>query len=685
MSGTWKIILISIAACLFGGFLVFAYILSGLPNPEQIGDRQVVESTKILDRTGEVLLYEIFGEEKRTIIPFEEIPDYVKKGAIAVEDENFYTHNAFDFKSLIRAFLVNLRQGRVVQGGSTITQQLAKKLFLTDDRTIIRKIKELVLAFQLEKRYTKDEILNLYLNQIPFGSNAYGIEAASKTLFLKSAKDLSLAEAATLVSLPKAPSYYSPWGPHRDELLARKDLVLKKMLELGHVTESQYQTAKKQRLEFPDRPAIGIQAPHFVIEVQKYLNEKYGEEFVRTGGLKVITTLDWNLQQVAEKSVEEGAKRNAELYNGKNSALVAEDAKTGQILALVGSRNYFDTEIDGNFNVATQGLRQPGSAIKPFAYLTAFMKGYTPDTVLFDVPTEFDATKIPERSYKPGNFDGLFRGPVKLRTALAQSINVPAVKILYLAGIDPFLRLVSNFGISTLTERGRYGLSLVLGGGEVKLVELVHAYTVFAQEGVKHEQSMVLRVEDRGGQILEEYQDQTEQIVDAQYIRMINDILSDTEERAGLFHGSLYLTIFPNHELALKTGTTNDYRDAWSIGYTPSLVVGVWAGNNDNTPMQQRGGSILAAVPILNSFLREALNSQPSETFTKPEQSFVDKPQLNGQYINDGQIHSILYYVDRRNPTGPKPEDPTPDSQFENWETGVLNWASTTFIGSAPN
>mgnify|MGYP001587120358 CR=1 FL=1 len=676
-----------VAIILGGGLLVigglsFLLIVKDLPSPDILNSRQVFESTKIYDRTGEFLLYEIHGEEKRTIIPFEKIPDHVKQATIAIEDANFYKHSAFDIKSIIRAFLVNLTRGRISQGGSTITQQLAKNAFLTPKRTITRKVKELVLAIRLENQFSKDEILNLYLNQIPYGANAYGIEAASQTYFQKHAENLNLAEAALLASLPKAPSYYSPWSTHVQDLMDRKNLVLEKMVELNYIDEKTKKIAQNYKFEFAPK-FTSIKAPHFVIAVQDYLNKRYGEDFVRTAGLKVTTTVDWKLQELAEKAVADGAQRNEELYQGKNAALVAQDASTGQVLALVGSKNYFDAN-DGNFNVATQGLRQPGSTIKPFAYLAAFQKGFTPETVVFDLETEFDATEIPENSYKPQNFDEKFRGPVTLRKALAQSINIPSIKTLYLAGIDAVLRLTKDFGITTLTERSRYVLSLVLGGGEVKLIDLVNAYSVLAQEGIKHKQSLILKV-IQDDKILEEYEDDPQKVIEPQYTRLINDILSDVESRAPLFSNSLGLTVFPNQEVALKTGTTNDYRDAWAVGYTPTFVVGVWAGNNDNTPMQKKGSSILAAIPIWNAFMSESLKGRVTETFNHPDPIFTDKPMLKGEYViiysvgnqNFPQIHDILFYVDKDDPLGPAPKNPERDSQYLNWDEPVQEWVKT--------
>ncbi len=665
--------LLGICALMLGGVFHVLFLFKNLPDPSLFDQRQVAQTTKIYDRSGEILLYELYGEQKRTVISFEEIPELVKKATLIIEDNDFYNHPAFDWKSIARAAFINLTKGRVVQGGSTITQQLAKNAFLSSERTISRKIKELLLAFRLEKRYTKDEIFNLYLNQIPYGANAYGIEAAAQTYFQKKAKDLNLAEAALLASLPKAPSYYSPQGEHKDELLERKNYIIDQMAKSGIIGEEEAASAKEIKFDFAPF-TVGIKAPHFVITVQDYLNNLYGEDFVRSAGLKVITTLDWKLQQLAEKVVEDGARSNEELYKGENAALVTQDAKTGQILALVGSRNYFDDKIDGNFNVATQGLRQPGSAIKPFAYLTAFIKGYTPEAVIFDLETEFNTTDDENDSYKPQNYDEKFRGPVTMKEGLAQSINVPSVKTLYLAGLDEMLKNAKKMGITTLTERSRYGLSLALGGGEVKLIDLVNAYSVFSQDGLKHKQVFILKIEDNRGKVIEEYKDQSEQVIEPQYARLINDILTDIEARSALFENSLSLTVFPNQEVALKTGTTNDYRDAWAMGYTPSLIVGVWAGNNDNRPMEKRGGSILAAVPIWHAFLAEALKEMPVETFPRPEVILVDKPILKGEYIINNEVHDILYYVDKDNPQGPAPLDPQNNLQFENWEKPVREW-----------
>ena len=673
------------------GVVYVALLIRTLPTPEQFQFHQTSQSTKIYDRTGKVLLYEIHGEQKRTVIPFSEIPTYLREATIAIEDANFYTRPAIDWEGILRSLWADIRAGAPVQGGSTITQQLAKNIFLSSQKTISRKVKEMILAVELEAKYSKDQILDFYLNQIPYGSNAYGVEAASQTYFGKPAKDLDLAESAIIASLPQAPTYYSPWGDHVSDLLTRQHYVLDRMAQQGYITQAEADQAKSEKLNFTP-PSLGtIKAPHFVMAVKDYLVNKYGEDMVVNGGLKVITTLNWDMQQAAESAVETGVERNTKLYDSKNAALVAEDPTTGQILALVGSANYFDQSIDGNFDMPLQGLRQPGSSLKPFVYLQALEDGYPPNTVVWDVPTEFVpgnpiCTAIPDfnntdADYKkscfhPQDFEN-FQGPVTFEQALPESINVAAVKVLYLVGLQNALSKLQSFGITTLNDPSRYGLSLVLGGGEVKLIDLLKAYSILSQEGVEHNQTMVLEVDDANGNALEKYQDQSARVDAPTYIRWINYILSNPAFRQPLFQASFNKTVFPGYDVALKTGTTNDYRDAWAFGYTPALAVGVWAGNSDNTPMQHSGTSILAAVPIWSDFLNKVLPNYPQESFTPPDPLPPNtKPMLNGQYINNGSIHSILYYVDKNDPAGPVPANPMNDPQFTDWEAGVLDWVS---------
>ncbi len=675
---------------LAGGFIfLFAFSLyyaKTLPSFQDIANAPAAshESTRFYDRTGTILLYQIGVQH--TTASFDQFPQSLKDATVAIEDQEFYSEPAFSWKSILRAAYVDLTHASIVQGGSTITQQVARNAFLTLDQTFSRKLKELILAIRLGQIYSKDQILDLYLNDISYGPTLTGAETASEAYFGIPASQLDIAQSAILAAIPNAPTYYSPWGSHVDSLLARQKVVLQKMYSSKKITKSQFNSAVAEKITFQPESIGGIKAPHFVMAVQEYLVQKYGEDTVDNTNMKVLTTLDWNLQQEAEAAVSAGAAQNQKLYQGNNAALVAEDPKTGQILALVGSRDYFDIANDGNFDVATQGLRQPGSSLKPFVYLTAFEKGYTPDTVLFDVPTEFSTAPscpaVPNFSstdktcFHPQDFEGTFAGPLTIRTALAQSVNVPAVKMLYLVGLKDAISTINTFGITTLNNPNAYGLSLVLGGGAVHLVDLTEAYSALAADGVKHAQTMVLQVQDANGKVLESYADQATQVADPQNVRLVNDILSDANARSGLFQNSLDLTVFPGYDVALKTGTSNDYRDAWSIGYTPDFVVGVWAGNNDNTPMQRNGSSILAAVPIWHAFMAQALTEYQPDTFPTPATTTPpSKPILAGNYTANNQVHTILYYVDKNDPTGPPPADPAADPQFNNWETGVVNWA----------
>ena len=667
-------------------FSLWVFLISqDLPDPAQIESFRPKESTKIFDRNGN-LLYEIYGEEKRTVIPLEEIPKEVILATIAIEDKDFFSHPAFDLKAIIRALVYNLTHLKLAQGASTITQQLARNAFLVPEKTLTRKIREIILAIQLERKYSKEKILELYLNQIPYGNNCYGIEAASQTYFGKSAKELTLAEAAFLAAIPKAPTFYNPYGKNLNLLLQRKNLVLKKMKEYGFISEKEYQEAIKEKIKLQP-PKIKILAPHFVMYVKSYLEKKYGEKVLKTKGLKVITTLDLEVQKMAEEAIKWGVERNRKIANAQNAAMVVEDARSGQILAMVGSYDYFDIENQGNYN-CTLALRQPGSAFKPFAYLAAFLKGYNDQTIVFDVKTDFD---LSEKKYEPQNFDKIFRGPVTLREALAQSINVPSVKVLYLAGIEDTLNLAKKLGISTLTDPKRYGLSLVLGGGEVRLIEMVHAYSVFAQEGIWRPQSFILEIKDNQGNILEKWEDQPKLVIENQEaVRLLNDILKDNKARAPLFGGENNLVQIDDYEIAAKTGTTQDSRDAWVIAYTPSYVTGIWVGNNDNSPML-KGYSVLLAVPIWHHFAQEFLKGKPKEKFTPPKISYPQKPMLNGEFIGIykvgekyfPQIHNILWYVEKDHPLGPPPKNPEKDPQFKNWEEGVQKWLAL-FSGFDP-
>lgn len=682
------ILLLAVIGLAFG-VGVFFFIARDLPSPDAIITRQVSESTKIYDRDGQAILYSIHGEEKRTIIPWENIPETVKSATLASEDSSFYRHGGLDFKGIARALFKNLVKFEIGQGGSTITQQLIKKTLLGDEKTFSRKIKEAVLAIEIERKFSKDQIFWMYLNQIPYGSNAYGIEAASQTFFGKQAKDLSIAQAALLASLPKAPTYYSPYGNHLSETLTRKNGVLMRMKNLKYLADEDYEKAAKETFEFRP-PRENIFAPHFVMMVRDYLTKKYGEETVENGGLKIITTLDYDLQSIAEDAIAKQAEKNEKLYKARNAALTAVDPRTGQILAMVGSRDYFDIANEGNFNVAT-AKRQPGSAFKPFAYAAAIEKGFTDSTVLFDYKTEFNPNCPPESSqdkdqyglgcYHPQNYDENFRGPVTMRQSLAQSLNVPSVKVLYLAGINDTIELAEKAGITTLKEnRADLGLSLVLGGAEVKLIDLVSAYGVFANDGLREAPVFILKIEDGAGNILEEYKPKEEQTISRQTSRIITSILSDNRARTAVFgpNSSLY---FPDRPVAAKTGTTQENRDAWVVGYTPSLAAGVWVGNNRQESMTRQGAGISASGPIWHEFMAHALENSPTEEFLSPDPVEVPKIMLNGSYLLEKEalpeilvkeVHSILYYLNKNDPRGETPSNPDSDPQFKNWEWAVL-------------
>lgn len=699
-----------------GAVLLWASTLR-IPDLNSFSERRVTQSAKIYDRTGEILLYDLGGDAKRTIVDDSAISRNIKNAAVAIEDAEFYEHRGIKPTAILRAVLANVLiklnlSGGYTQGGSTITQQVVKNSILTTEKSISRKLKEWVLALKIERILSKEQILNIYLNESPYGGTLYGIEEASLAFFGKHAADLSVAEAAYLAAIPQAPTYYSPYGNHRDRLEARKNLVLDKMLENGFVTREEFDSAKTETVIFLPQGDTSIKAPHFVFFVREYLESKYGDQAIQTEGLKVITTLDFPLQARAEELAKQYADDNQKNFNASNLALTAVDPKTGQILVMVGSRDYFSETIDGNFNAAL-GFRQPGSAFKPFVYATAFGKGYTPDTVVFDLKTQFSTSCGPNDfskespCFSPDNYDEVFRGPISLRNALAQSINIPAVKTLYLAGITDSIRTARDMGISTLEGADRYGLTLVLGGGEVTLLDITSAYGTFANDGIRNPYVSVLKIENAEGIILEEYRPTSRQAILPNVARLISDVLSDNDARAPAFgeRSALYI---PGRDIAVKTGTTNDYRDAWIVGYTPSLAVGAWAGNNDNSQMEKKVAGFIVA-PFWNAFMSEALQKFPEESFPEPDTTDVRsvRPILRGLwqggkvYVVDKfsgglateftppeariekavkNIHTILYWVDKDEPNGPAPENPQNDPQFERWEYPVRTWVSEVGI-----
>lgn len=672
------------AILLLIGIGLFFYYAKDLPNPKSLDNRVVAQSTKIYDRTGKILLYEIHQGEKRTIIELKDISPYVIKAVLAGEDHRFYQHHGFVIQGILRGLFRSLLKPSRLQGGSTITQQLARNAFLTLDKSLSRKLKEAILTIILETKYSKDEILEMYLNQINFGYNVYGIESASQFYFNKPAKDLTIAESAYLIALINAPGYYSPYGSHKDELEERKIWILERMAKLGYISKEELESAKKEIVVFaPLKMKEKFLAPHFVMYVKEELSKKFTEDELAKGGYTIITTLDMNLQNLAEEVVKKYGDFNEKNVGAKNMALLAEDPKTGQILAMVGSRDYWNTEREGNVNV-TLATRQPGSSFKPIVYATAFLKGFYPESVIFDTALDGKVANFsldPKNPYYVRNYDEKTRGPVTLRQALAQSLNIPSVKVLYLAGIENVIDLAKKMGITTLTQPpSYYGLSLVLGGGGVKLIEMVNAYAVFANEGTYHPLTAILEIRDNKGQVLENFQEKQISVLPTQIARLITDILKDNEARAPTFgwNSPLY---FPNYEVAVKTGTDTEYRDAWTIGYTTSLVAGVWAGNNDRSPVAKSGApASMVAAPAWHEFMEKAFEFYPPSSFNKPDPYSLEEiktPMINGQYIiekkykniNTGEIkivkniHCILYYLNQNDP------------QFLNWELPVLLWA----------
>ena len=628
---------------MFSGIVIFIIVAKDLPRPEEFTEKQFVQSTKIYDRTGQVLLYEIYGEEKRTIVPLSEISENLKNAVVATEDSDFYKHFGIDLKGIARSVLINLKIKSPTYGGSTLDQQLIRSSFLNLDKTFQRKFKEILLSLELDRRYSKDQILEWYLNQVPFGLNSYGVEAAAQSYFGKSAADVSLEEAATLAALIQQPSRYSPYGENLDLLLIRKDYVLDRMADEGYISLEEAEEAKSREVIFQERTS-NIKAPYFTLWIKQQLEDEYGEDWLRQNGLKVYTTLDWDMQQAAETAAKDGMERNKN-YNAYNEGLISLDPNTGEVLAMVvGDGDYYadpypegcisgvNCLFDPKYNVVIGTRqnpgRQPGSSFKPFVYATAFKNGYTPDTIVIDEETNFGVWGGEE--YIPQNYDGQFRGPVTLRSALAQSLNVPAIKTLMdLAGLPESVQTAKDLGISTLNAP--YGPSIVLGGWEVKLIDMASAYGVFATDGLKVQPSGILKIEDNNGNVIKENNKTPKRVLSSNVARMINDVLSDNNARAPMFgyNSNLY---FPGYEVAAKTGTTENYRDTWTIGYTPSVVTGVWVGNNNNESMAHQPSVVLAGY-IFHRYMEQILPTIPVETFVKP-----NYPQENNNSTNSEEI-----------------------------------------------
>lgn len=717
------------------GFVLFTaviiYFFTQVPSPEQLQNRSVAAATKIYDRNGE-LLYDIFEDQNRTPIKLESVPDVVKKATIAIEDKDFYKHSGFDIWGIARSAFKLILSRQIEGGGSTLTQQLVKNALLTSDQSWIRKIKELILAVQVERTYSKDQILEMYLNEIPYGGTSYGIEAAANLYFGKHASELTLAEASLLAGLPQSPSRYSPYGSRPELARVRQAEVLRRMVEDGYITSEQAEEAKNTQLTYrTTQKQIGFKAPHFVLYVKEKLIEQYGEAKVAKGGLKVTTTLDYKLQEQVEKIIKDEIEKLKSDKVGNGAAVVI-DPRNGQILAMAGSKDYFGASfpegcIEGkscvfepNVNAAVS-LRQPGSATKPITYAAGMQKKYTAATMLMDVRTEFPGgANLP--SYNPVNYDGQFRGPVQVRYALGNSLNIPAVKMLALVGVRDSMELAYNMGLTswepTAENVSNVGLSLVLGGRETRLIDLTAAYTVFANGGRRIDPLSIMKIEEANGKTVYEARDsEGQRVLDEGIAFIISNIMSDNGARSAAFGSNSILNI-PGKTVSVKTGTTDEKRDNWTVGYTPSVATGVWVGNNDNSVLDPKIASgITGASPIWQKIMIAALQGKPDEKPNQPDNvSYIDVDGLMGGQPKDGSPTRKEYFIKGTEPSKQsdayqrhrtcksnlhrlandgedaedrdvillKEDDPTGAGK---WQVGIDNWVLTSpdarFVGLA--
>lgn len=705
------LIVLGIGAIFVLGLFFFWFSTLEIPSVQNFENRKISNSTKIYDRTGEILLYDIHENIRRTVVDLDEIAPSAKDAIVAIEDHSFYEHGGVVWKSTIRAVFQTILSkiglsNSGTAGGSTLTQQVVKNTLLNRDKRITRKVKEWVLAYKIEGKLSKDEILEIYLNEAPYGGTIYGIQEASRRFFGIPASELTIAQSAYLAAIPNLPTYYSPYGPNKDKLDQRQKTVLQEMKRYGYITDEQYREASLEQVEFLPKEDNEAKSLHFVQYVRAQLEETYGVDMVQNGGLEVVTTLDYQLQQKAEEIISEHIDEVEEQFNASNAALVAIDNQTGQIITMVGSRDYFDTEdFDGNYNVAL-ALRQPGSSFKPIAYATAFERGYLPESSIFDTETQFNGKCQPTDTtsdngcYSPNNYDFKFRGPLSFRSALAESRNIPAIKVSYLAGISNVIQKARDMGITSLNKSPEYyGLGLVLGGGEVSLLEMTGAYSVLGNDGIYNKPTGILEVRDFEGNVLEKYIPDEERVLDENAARMVNSILSDNEARAPLFGSNSFL-YFGGKDVAGKTGTTNDNRDAWLIGYTPQVSVGVWTGNNDNSPMKK--GSSISGKPW-RAYMDEVIKGYDNESFNDyelPENFdtlpnmikgdwyggttvYIDKvsgklateftPEETKIAVPQPDPHTILHWINKNDPR--TLDDSRNDPQYRNWEYGVQKFA----------
>jgi 1A family penicillin-binding protein len=670
---------------------LFLWYSRDLPAPGKLITSQHKDATRIYDRKGD-LLYSVYQDENRTYVKLSQIPKQLQQATISIEDKDFYKNSGFSPVAYVRV-VFNAALGKGLAGGSTISQQLVKNVLLTNERSVPRKIKELILAIQINRKYKKDDILEMYLNNIPYGGTAVGVEAASQQYFNKKSKDINLAESAFLAGLPQSPSRYAPFTGGK-LYVARTEAVLKQMVENKYITKTDAKKALEQikNYKFSDRNEA-IKAPHFVMYVREILAEQFGEQAVTTGGLQVTTSLDYDIQEKAEDIVEEEIDK-LKSYKVGNGAAVVTDPKTGEILSMVGSRDYFDRENEGNFNVATSNTRQPGSSLKPIMYAVAFEKGHTPSTLIMDTRTEFPGTSG-QPNYIPVNYDGRFRGPTQIRFALGNSLNIPAVKMLAKVGIDSVMKKGYEMGIEnwepTAKNRAGVGLSLVLGGRETSLLDQMTAYGVFANKGVRQDPVSILKVTDADGKVLyERRKTNGKRVLSEEVAFLISHILLDNNARSQAFGARSFLNI-PGKTVSVKTGTTDEKRDNWTFGYTPSYAVGVWVGNNDNTPMNAAIASgITGASPIWNRIMVEVLKDKPDEQPQKPENVIallIDN--FAGGLPHGAQPTRSEYFVKGTEPTGESPiykskdgqeyyvfkeDDPISTDGVNRWQKGIDEW-----------
>lgn len=643
------------------GFIIlmvalFIWYGRDLPTPGKLVSAQANSSSGIYDKNG-VLLYSVYQNQNRIYVKLSDIPKPLQQGTIAIEDKNFYTNQGFSITGYIRA-AANLVLFRGLSGGSTLTQQLVKTTLLSSERTLPRKIKELMLAIQVDKKYSKDQILEMYLNDVPYGGTAVGVQTAAQMYFGKDVKELDLAQSAFLAGLPQSPSSYSPFSGKK-YYIDRTNLVLAAMVRDGYINQKQKDSALKeiQNYKFAQKD-IGIKSPHFVMYVRQQLESQFGVAAVENGGLIVKTSLDYNIQKEAEKIVKEEVTKLKDFHVG-NGAAVVTNPKTGEILAMVGSEDYFNIKNDGNFNAST-GWRQPGSSLKPITYAVAFSKGYTPSTLLMDTQTNFKAQDS-EKDFIPVNYDGKYRGPVQVRFALGNSINVPAVKMLSMVGIKNVMQKAYEMGIDNWQPTNEnlkdVGYSLVLGGRVVRLVDEVEAYGVFANGGNKMPLVSILEVRDSKGNLLYKYNPPSFQRVLSQEISfLISHILLDNVARTMEFGQYSQLLVSGHPSVSVKTGTTNDFKDNWTVGYTPDYVVGVWVGNNDNTPMNKIASGITGAAPIWNRIMSFVLKDKKDVAPVKPDDVIAMQiDALGGGLPKDGQPTRSEYFIRGTQPTTQSP------------------------------